>query len=393
MARKRSYQKGNVEMHNGQWTLRYREWNYRTRQWEQKRVRLEGDYKTEKAARSAADPIMARVNEHNNAAKAPEKEPEDRITFRQFVETRWRTYSKTRRHQASTQDAYECQLKNHLFPTFGDRYIAEITPGDITDFFSSLSELSLSTQRVLYALLRVVFDLAVEYEEIAISPVRTKLHCPAVERVEKPTLTPDQIRAVLRELEGQQRLLTLLVAITGKRIGEIMALRWQDFDPVRLQIEIRHTLYRGNLKRPKTESSKGGVKLPPVIAELLCAHRDQSAFQAPTDFIFCREDGRPLAQTALRSRLAKAMDSAGIERVKGQHGFHAFRHSAASLLYARSRDLKLVQSTLGHSNTRTTSDTYVHLSDEARGEGVMILIDEIIPNCDLIVTRKGRRAG
>jgi len=121
-----------------------------------------------------------------------------------------------------------------------------------------------------------------------------------------------------------------------------------------------------------------------AIAEagLLAAHRQQSAFDGDTDFIFCRKDGRPPNHSALRNHLAKAMKAVGIIQIKGQHGFHIFRHSAGTLIYSKSRDLKLVQGTLGHADISTTSDIYVHLDDRIIAEGTEILAAEILGNCD-----------
>jgi integrase len=72
------------------------------------------------------------------------------------------------------------------------------------------------------------------------------------------------------------------------------------------------------------------------------------------------------------------MDAAKSKRVKGQYGFHIFRHSAGTLLYAKSRDLKLVQGTLRHADISTTSDIYVHLDDAMLNEGTETLTREVL---------------
>jgi integrase/recombinase XerD len=113
-----------------------------------------------------------------------------------------------------------------------------------------------------------------------------------------------------------------------------------------------------------------------------------SSFQSDKDFIFCQPDGQPLCYMASLRRLQKAMKGSKIIREKGKHGFHIFRHSAGTLLYEKSRDLKLVQGTLRHSDISTTSDIYVHLGDKVLQEGTQILMDEILTNCDLFVTQK-----
>ncbi len=84
------------------------------------------------------------------------------------------------------------------------------------------------------------------------------------------------------------------------------------------------------------------------------------------------------------------MDAAEIKRVTRKYGYHNFRHTAGSLIYARSRDLKLVQGTLGHPNINTTSDIYVHIDDKVKGEGTEILAGEILANCDLFVTQESK---
>jgi site-specific recombinase XerD len=128
------------------------------------------------------------------------------------------------------------------------------------------------------------------------------------------------------------------------------------------------TLYKGELKKPKTEASVDKLKLHPSIASLLLAHRERSSFRSDVDFIFCQADEQPLSYPICLKHLRQAMKDVGIKGEKYKYGFHIFRHSAGTLLYEKSRDLKLVQSTLRHSDISTTSDIYVHLSDEVLRE-------------------------
>jgi integrase/recombinase XerD len=85
------------------------------------------------------------------------------------------------------------------------------------------------------------------------------------------------------------------------------------------------------------------------------------------------------------------MKDVGIKGEKYKYVYHIFRHSAGTLLYQKSRDLKLVQVTLRHSDISTTSDIYVHLGDEVLREGSEILATEILTNCDLFVTQKSEK--
>jgi integrase len=114
---------------------------------------------------------------------------------------------------------------------------------------------------------------------------------------------------------------------------------------------------------------------------LLLDHHRTSSYPEATHYIFSQEDGKPLAGWSVRVHLYEAMDKVGIQRVKGKYGPHIFRHSAGTLLYEKSRDLKLVQGMLRHSDISTTSDIYVHLNDNVLSEGTTILADEILGIC------------
>ncbi len=213
MTRRRSYQKGSVELHNGQWTVRYREFDHASRRWIIKREVL-GKFKNKKEARRAGEPVMVGVNERNNSNKLPEK-PSDinsEMTFSQFVKNRWKKYTVSAKHQPSTLDCHGSLIKHHLLPHFGDRQLQSITPSDISDVLEESGlELSANTLQSIYGLLRLMFDIACEYDLIERSPVRPKLHRPEIVKVEKPTLRAAEIRAILAKMHNaQERLFTLL---------------------------------------------------------------------------------------------------------------------------------------------------------------------------------------
>jgi len=392
MARRRSHQKGSVKKRGGQWTLRYRERDHSTGKWTLKRVPL-GEFKNEKAARAAADAIMLQANSHNSSPRSPgspSRKPETRITFREFIEREWRAYTAVREHRTSTMHSHDSLIKNHLLPFLGEMEIRDITPGHISELFGQVrtrtGQPSRNTVSHLFGLLKLIFRIAVDADLIERSPVRPTIHRPESRADdEKPILRAEQIRAILSGLAETERLFVLLVAITGMRFGEALALCWSDFDAETQELRISHTLYRLERKEPKTPSSNRALKLKTVIAVLLEAHREHSAFRGERDYIFCRRDGRPMNSNALRTHLYRAMDKAGIERTKGKFGFHILRHTAGSLIYAKSGDLKLVQEQLGHSDISTTSDIYVHLEDKAVEEGTDILTREILgelyPSC------------
>lgn len=111
--------------------------------------------------------------------------------------------------------------------------------------------------------------------------------------MKSPTLQPQQIRALLVGLSEQERVYVLVVATTGIRMNEGLAFRWLDFDEINREITVAHSLYKQQLKSPKTESSKRTLRLHSTICQMLVEHRERSQFQGKKDFIFCRPNGQP----------------------------------------------------------------------------------------------------
>jgi site-specific recombinase XerC len=104
------------------------------------------------------------------------------------------------------------------------------------------------------------------------------------------------------------------------------------------------------------------------------AQQLSSSHTSPDSFVFCKPDGSPLNPDVVRrDMLYPALDGLGIPRSSRTDGFHTFRHSATSLINARTGNLKLAQKLLGHSNLSTTADVYTHTSAEADATAALAL--------------------
>lgn len=381
-----SFQRGWLEKRKRKnsvvWLLRYR-----VRDTSQKngwRIQCETlrNCPSKKAALNVLERRMREVNALNND---PNRSVE--ITLREFTSGLWSQYLASKGVRSSTRYSYTSMLERHVLPEFGSMLLEQITPIQIARFFQELRRCGLSPhyQLNIYALLRTLFELAVEYEVIAVSPIRKKLHRPCYRPKEKPSLTPEQIRQVLEEIPAYWRPLFLCLAVTGLRIGELLALRWQDIDWDSKKVRITHALWRGQLESPKTEASIRTLHLPATLHQALLIHRGRSVFTEPQDFVFCRADGAPLDPGHLRENmLYPAMDRAGIKRSPRTHGFHLFRHSAGSIVHSETGSVKLAQRQLGHAKISTTADIYVHINQQDQERAAEALAQAIDPYCSLI---------
>ena len=111
-------------------------------------------------------------------------------------------------------------------------------------------------------MLRIMFAVAQELDLIDKSPIRPKLHRSTAHTWEKPALKPEQIRKVEEAFPSELRVLCLCVALTGLRLGELLALRWMDLDLENRVLIVNHSLWRGRLLEPKRRRASERFEYP-----------------------------------------------------------------------------------------------------------------------------------
>jgi len=188
---------------------------------------------------------------------------------------------------------------------------------------------------------------------------------PRVEGVQGETI--ETMELVVEHVHESHRLMFELLAATGLRRSELLALEGRH---LALDIEKPHVKVRQRVRRRRGEGlvigplksrhSKRDVPVSRDLADRLAA-RD-----TPQDrLVFCSTAGSVLDPDNLAGRvLAPACAAAGVEWA----GFHTFRHTVASRLFAEGRNVVQVQRWLGHHSPSFTLDTYVHLLDNDLGE-------------------------
>jgi integrase len=346
-------------------------------------VILRGE-RNKKRIQEAVNQKMSEVNKANNApptAVVP--------TVTEFVANQLQAYLKSKSIEVK-QSSVEVRARiteKHIVGSFGERRLDEITVDEMTGYFASLKDrYSVNYRNAIWALWKGMFEAAVDMEIVKASPLRPSFHRPKGKKTRKPQLSSDQIITLLRCIPDDFRVLSLVIAVTSMRIGEILALNWVDFDESKGSLNIAYTLTKGKREDAKTEESKKVVEIPVPVVAALRIHRMKSAYTRPQDFIFCLESGAPLYPWyALRKIMRPALEGAGIERVPYLMGFHLFRRSCAKLLYELCRDSKMVQEYLRHSNISTTMG-YIGEVDHVRGEATKLISDKL--NIALLVPQE-----
>ena len=154
----------------------------------------------------------------------------------------------------------------------------------------------------------------------------------------------------------------LLMMETGIRIGEAMALTWDDVDWNRRCLRISKTVVRlRDCKRnhvqssAKSFSSNRTIPLSRVAYDLL-RHMAEDC-DSTCGYVFRGRNGKYMSYEAARCHIQKACEDAGVP----YYGQHVFRHTFATNCYNKGCDVKVLSKFLGHSDVTVTYNTYIHL--------------------------------
>ena len=281
----------------------------------------------------------------------------------------------------STRELYASLSRVHLEPPpFGATPLNRLRPSDVTGLVLALRSkgLSDSTIRSIYTVLRSALDGAVTDGLIARNPAAL-VKRPGIERAEARHLDAASVSMLLRAAEASRYHTTLvLVAATGLRKGEALALRWSDLDLDAGTLTVRATLARigGKLiaTTPKTARSRREIPLHEGMVAMLRRHRVTQATERlaagdqwqNSGLLFTTELGGPVDPRNLLRIIESAAKTTGVEGI----GVHTLRHSAAVAWLESGVHIKAVADLLGHSSIAITGDVYGHTSDGAARSAV-----------------------
>jgi integrase len=235
-----------------------------------------------------------------------------------------------------------------------------------------------SSRRQVYHIVRIALEAARRDRLIALNPA-TDVDRPVVEGHEAKYLSPADVVRLLEAARGlRYHEVLALVAVTGLRRGEALALKVKDLDLVSGVASVRGTLARigGKLvvTTTKTKGSTRKVVLVPAVVDMLARladKRDQEREHAgnlwtDTGFVFTTETGQPVDPRNVFRTMQVAAKKAKIEGV----GIHTLRHSVATGMMDSGENVKVVSGLLGHSSAEITLDTYTHETPEAQRRAV-----------------------
>lgn len=257
---------------------------------------------------------------------------------------------------AMTAKGYAVHIRD-MKKYFGSKNVGQISWQDVQAFIDKYRSKSRSGARQKRIVLGQAMQWAVGDGMIAINPARdSRVIIPQQARKRSPVPISEYVEMLNNAhliKQPRDRALFALIAYTGMRRGEALALQWQAIDWKMGVIYIRRSvLFDGNrpvLKNPKSEA---GIRAYPLIAPL---RNILEPMRMDVGFIVSRDGFSPLSETGYTrawERICKQVNPRN-------YTAHQFRHTVVGLL-ASSPDIapKTTQTMAGHSDFATTMDIY-----------------------------------
>jgi integrase len=339
----------------GTWAVDFRD---------QHRRRIQRTFETHKAAADFEKDSLAQV------AKREYVKPSGKTVQEVAEEWYQRKVNAGTYRRASLID-YRNHVENYIKPQLGSWKVYDI---DIEQIEKAAAEwgkkVSPKMVNKVLTSLTAIFALAKRYKLIKDNPAqeaeRLKI---ATENEDDIEVTPDkvlskeEIRKLIQATEpgSRDRLMVMVPAFTGMRIGEVLGLTWSAVNLKAGKLDVRLNLADSDkgkpllLQPPKTRSSRRTVPLPPELIrelkvwKLKCPRSEQ-------DLVFATEDGKAYHRNAASDALDKAIVKAEIKRITP----HGLRHTFASLLLADGVAVPEVSALLGHKDSYVTWKVYAH---------------------------------
>ena len=283
----------------------------------------------------------------------------------------------------TTRDSYESVWRNQLDSLLGDFKVKEVKMMHIQDIVNKLYQKGYSEKTIgnTKTMIGTMFKYAEANDLILKNPCSSMITVPKGGRGydRLMVLTQDEADDLVAHLpDGRYKNMAILILNTGLRIGEVCGLMWKDIDFISRELHVNRSVWRskteGNvLGEPKTKNS---VRTIPLTTDAMKALKNAKADRRKLrtnvfaieygELVFPSDNGGILDRSGFDQMLKLYCKFSGMPNFSA----HCLRHTFATRCVEAGMDYKTLQELMGHSSIRITMDTYVHIDNESKREGI-----------------------
>ncbi len=267
-------------------------------------------------------------------------------------------------HKYSTCQKYKLIVNHHLKKELGNFDVNELNITILQSYISKLQKkLAVNTIKGIVSVIKMSLKRAVEANIIHTNSSE-KIICPNGKEKGVDCFTVEEqqkIEDYILQNKKRKRLFGIVLCLyTGLRIGELLALQWDNIDFKNETILVSKTCfdtwgkdgYQKKLQTPKTQSSYRLIPIAhPIILYLLELYNNRHSL-----FLLEGKGDDGIHVRSYQKTFAALLKKLGIEH----KGFHALRHTFATRAIEDGMDVKTLSEILGHKNSLITLNRYTH---------------------------------
>lgn len=256
---------------------------------------------------------------------------------------------------------YKSTFNVHINPSLGKFKLTEITANDFVHFRSKLLKNGVSKTKVnrVHTTLSAILSFAVKIKVLRFNPLlgmdRLKENLASRE-----IWTLEEAKKFLQyvhDYDADWYGIFLALYVTGMRVGELMALKWDCVNFAKNSIVIRRAFSR--VQNAPLDDTKGNKQRTVFMRVELKKVLLQLKMSSKSEFVFSHPDGRRIRDEHIRKWFDRFQEAAGVKSIQ----VHGIRHSFATHHLEGGGSIYDLKILMGHSKIETT-ERYLHLSNQ-----------------------------
>ncbi len=288
----------------------------------------------------------------------------------------WLEYAADGSELASGSKRKHREYLTHLSQAFFWKYpLTGITQEDINRWLSDLGNFNggATPRKKTFQLLKSIYAKAVAEGAVDKSPVTMKAPAvPKSRQAQIPPATGEELQTIYAAMPDTTRIAVWLGAILDLRIGEVVSLQVQDWNPKTQTLRVCHSAdEHGGLKATKTATSNTTQPVPPQLGKLIS---EACNGKQPTDFIVTCANGSHITPNRLRDHFNTAKVKAG----RPDLHFHTLRATSITAAVATGASLKDTMAWGRHADAQTSIERYQRASGSERMREIACGIEDTL---------------
>jgi integrase len=266
-----------------------------------------------------------------------------------------------------TLDAYRSIYQRHVKPALGSLRVREVDIPVVDRVLTAIKEKTVSGARTAKIVISGVMRFAARHGAVTINPVREVARIEGVPRRQPRSLSAEERQQWFAAVEANEKArtwdlpdLTLMMLATGCRIGECLAIGWDEVDLDQAAVDVCWRLVRrtgvGLLRLSSTKSGKRGERLIPLPSwAMTMLKRRRLAIAADVQPVFPDTLGGWRDPSNVGRIWREVRDEAQMDGLVS----HTLRKTVASFLDDSDVSARKISDQLGHSKVSMTQDHYL----------------------------------